>query len=244
MSKIIAIWGSPHSGKTTLSIKLANYIYEKYNAVVTVVFADMLTPSLPVLFPNKKSDEMYSIGTPLSKPDVLQNDVMKNIVTYKGKNNMGFLGFKDGENRHSYPTFKENKVDALFAILKSNVDIAIVDCSSNIQNTITASALKNADTVIRLATADLKGVSFFSSQLSLMNDPLYKLGEHIICLNKTENGTYEPISEATSYFKEVAFSFPYSSELVNQYMKGTLIEKISDRKVSFLVKALAEKAVK
>ncbi|OGO91723.1 MAG: hypothetical protein A2Y17_13250 [Clostridiales bacterium GWF2_38_85] len=244
MSKIIAVWGSPNSGKTTLSVKLANYFYERHSAVVAVVFADMITPSLPVVFPNKKSDEMFSVGTPLSKPEVLQNDVMKNIVTYKGKNNMGFLGFKDGENRHSHPTFEENKVDALLAILKSNVDIVIVDCSSDIQNTITASALKNADSVIQVATPDLKSVSFFSSQLGLLNDTMLLSDNHIICLNKTENSTYEPISEATSYFKEVAFSFPYSSELKNQYMKGTLIEKVSDRKVSFLVKALAEKAVK
>ena len=59
MSKIIAVWGSPNSGKTTLSVKLARFIYEKYNAIVTVVCADEITPALPVIFPNKKADEIF-----------------------------------------------------------------------------------------------------------------------------------------------------------------------------------------
>ena len=54
MGKIITIWGSPNSGKTTMSVKLARFIYEKYNAIVTVVCADEITPALPVIFPNKK----------------------------------------------------------------------------------------------------------------------------------------------------------------------------------------------
>lgn len=34
MSKIIAIWGSPNSGKTSFATKIAQAIYEKYSATV------------------------------------------------------------------------------------------------------------------------------------------------------------------------------------------------------------------
>ena len=37
-AKIIAIWGSPHSGKTTFATKLATAIYDNYQATVIVLY--------------------------------------------------------------------------------------------------------------------------------------------------------------------------------------------------------------
>ncbi|MDD4495065.1 MAG: hypothetical protein PHV32_12120 [Eubacteriales bacterium] len=244
MGKIITIWGSPNSGKTTLSVKLARFIYEKYNAIVTVVCADEITPALPVIFPNKKADEIFSIGTPLSKPDITQNEVIKNIVTNKNMSNLGFLGFKDGENRFTYPAFDKDKVEFLLMILKNLADVVIVDCTSNIQDVMTVTALKMADTVIRIATPDMKSVSFYSSQLPLMSDPKYKRDEHIVCMNTTDNSVFTPVSEAVSHFNNIAFSFSFCQGIKNQYMNGTLLEKFSDKKWDSAIKALAEKVAK
>ena len=84
MSKLIAIWGSPNSGKTSFATKLAQCIYEKYSASVLMLSTDYETPTLPILFPNMKADELFSIGVSLSKTDVVQNEVVKSIVTVKG----------------------------------------------------------------------------------------------------------------------------------------------------------------
>ena len=54
MSKLIAVWGTPDSGKTTFATKLARSIYEEYQSTVIVVYADNETPTLPVIFPNYK----------------------------------------------------------------------------------------------------------------------------------------------------------------------------------------------
>ena len=54
MAKTIAVWGSPNSGKTTFATKLAREIYDEYQSTVIVVYADMETPTLPVIFPNYK----------------------------------------------------------------------------------------------------------------------------------------------------------------------------------------------
>ena len=35
-AKIIAVWGSPHSGKTTFATKLATAIYDNYQATALV----------------------------------------------------------------------------------------------------------------------------------------------------------------------------------------------------------------
>ena len=53
MSKMIAVWGAPNCGKTTFSVKLAETIYRSSGgkSAVIVVFADSLTPTLPVVFP-------------------------------------------------------------------------------------------------------------------------------------------------------------------------------------------------
>ena len=36
MSKLIAVWGSPDSGKTSFAVKLASAVYERYNSTVLV----------------------------------------------------------------------------------------------------------------------------------------------------------------------------------------------------------------
>ena len=102
MSKLIAVWGTPDSGKTTFATKLARSIYEEYQSTVIVVYADNETPALPVVFSNYKKEDMFSVGAALAKTDVTQEDVVKQLVTVKDKQNFGFLGFTDGENRFIY----------------------------------------------------------------------------------------------------------------------------------------------
>lgn len=60
MSKLIAVWGTPDSGKTTFATKLARSIYEEYQSTVIVVYADNETPTLPVIFPNYKKEDMIN----------------------------------------------------------------------------------------------------------------------------------------------------------------------------------------
>ena len=64
-AKIIAVWGSPNSGKTTLATKLATAIYDNYQATVVVLYCDLETPALPVIFPNEKAEDLGSVGIPL-----------------------------------------------------------------------------------------------------------------------------------------------------------------------------------
>ena len=49
--KIIAVWGSPHSGKTTFATKLATAIYSSFESTVITLYTDLQTPMIPVLFP-------------------------------------------------------------------------------------------------------------------------------------------------------------------------------------------------
>lgn len=49
---VLAVWGSPSSGKTTVSVKLADYLARKKKNVL-LIFADMTTPPLPLHLCNR-----------------------------------------------------------------------------------------------------------------------------------------------------------------------------------------------
>ena len=99
MSKMIAVFGAPGSGKTTVAVKLAELLYSRSRgkSSVMVVFTDVITPTIPVIFPNHRREDIFSIGTILSKPDFFADDVISNVVMTKGRMNLGFLGYKDGK---------------------------------------------------------------------------------------------------------------------------------------------------
>ena len=119
MSKVIAIWGAPNSGKTTFATKLARSIYDEYQATVIVVYTDNETPTLPIIFPNYKNEDLCSVGVALAKTDIDRYEVVKQMVTVKDKQNFCFLGFACGENKYTYPAFDATKVRSLYSVLAS-----------------------------------------------------------------------------------------------------------------------------
>ena len=232
MSKTIAVWGSPDSGKTTFATKLAQTIYDRYQAIVILLYADNDTPTLPVIFPNLKKEDLYSVGALLAK-----------LVTIKQRQNFGFLGFVDGENRYTYPSFDETKVRSLLSVLNSLADFVVVDCTSALKNPISRVAIKEADTVIRLASPDLKSISFFSSQLPLYGDPVFRLEEHIEGINVPDADLYMPIEEAKSRLHDPRFVVPYSRAVKQQMLDGKLTEPLNDKKYNDRIKSIVEKIV-
>lgn len=79
MSKIIAVLGSPNSGKTTLSVKLAEYIYRVYKASAIVVLRITIFLLCPSCLPEIKISDIQSVGNTLSKMEITENEVLKNI---------------------------------------------------------------------------------------------------------------------------------------------------------------------
>ena len=243
MNKMIAIWGSPNSGKTTFATKLAESIYDNYQSTVIVVYADNETPTLPVIFPNYKKEDLFSVGVPLSKTEMTQEDIIKQLVTVKERQNFGFLGFTDGENKYTYPAFDEAKARNLYSVLGTLADYVIVDCTSNLKNPLSKAAIKDADEVIRLATPDLKSMSWYNSQLKLFADPEYRLDRQIQGINAITNDIYLPIDETASHLHFLSFKLPYSWQLKQQTLDGKLIELLKDKNYNEKMKAIVEKII-
>ena len=88
-----------------------------------------------------------------------------------------------------------------------------------------AVALMEADSVLRLANCDLKSIGYLSSQLPLLRelhwdeDKQYKAASNIKPLQAADR-----IGQVLG---SVAFKLPYSQELEEQYLEGTLLNDLS-----------------
>lgn len=243
MAKFLAVWGSPGAGKTTFAVKLARTIYDTYQSTVIVVCTDLETPTLPVLFAREKKDNLRSIGCALAGTEITADTVMEQIVTMKGAPNLGFVGFADGENKYTYPHFDEDKANALYAVLGSLAHVVVIDCTSSLSNALTSAAIKNADEVFRLASPDLKSLSYFASQLPLYADPIYRLDRQLQGINIPDEDLYMPVEDVRAHIEDIRFSIPYSWAVKQQMLDGNLWQTVNDKRYNAKLLALAEKVV-
>ncbi len=102
----------------------------------------------------------------------------------------------------------------------------VVDCGSYIANDIlSAVALMEADSVLRLANADLKSISYLSSQLPLLRDSKWDADkQYKVAANVKPQQAGEQIGQALG---SVAFTLPHSQELEEQYLAGNLLAELS-----------------
>jgi cellulose biosynthesis protein BcsQ len=241
VSKMIVVFGSPGSGKTSFAIKLGQEIYESAKGTVLLFHPDMRIPALALLFPHRKAADLFSVGAALNKTDITPEDVTRQIVTAKDMKNFGFLGFTAGENKYTYPVPTEDKIKALFGVLKGLADLVIVDCTSDHGDIFTGTALREADTVLQLCTPDLKSMAYFSSQLPLFADTAFNPAEPIRIMNIPDADLYMPVEEAKTYFKDISFTLPYSRALKQQMLDGSLTDRLKDKRYCKQIAAIAEK---
>ena len=242
--KIIAVWGSPHSGKTTFATKLATAIYSTFESTVIVLYTDLETPTIPILFPFDKNRDLGSVGYPLSKTEIEQNDIINNLVTVKDMQNFGFLGYKTGENKYSYPKFGKAKAEDLFSELCRLADYVIVDCTSNLDgNVLAQTAIEKADQILRLSSPDLHSISFFLSQLPVYSDSRFRLDDHIPGMNTPNMDVMMPVEVAKTQLGELSFTVPFSVQIKEQMQRGRLHLKTSDKRFEARMNEIAGKVV-
>lgn len=240
MSKFIAICGSPESGKTVTSIKLAQQIYTVTKKKIIVFSPDLTAPSLGYVFPHYKDTDLYSIGKALDHTDIFKEDVLRRIVIVKNMPDMGFLGFKAGENKYTYPRPTEDKIAELFACLRSMADYVIVDCVSDNADLISSMAKSESDVIVRLVTADLKAMTYYTSQREEYKAVRDKT---VTVMNCKDKGMYLPNNDVLSCFKDAEYKLPYSFALNKQTYTGMLIYPVKDKAYRKEISALCKAVV-
>lgn len=227
MPKLVAFYGSPGSGKTSVALKTAmeTYIQTK-DEVVAFLSPDMTVPSIALLFPNYAPDEVVSLSEIFDNTAITNESLLKNAVTVKSMKDFFALGFKAEENRFSFPTPTPEKINALFSALSDVAGYIFVDCTNDEADEISKKAILTADKVIRVITPDLKGMSWYSSNKNIDRTE----GENLFnVVNVTEKELYLPTEDVCTKLHSIAVLLPYSKELKQQMLDGRMYDRLNDR---------------
>jgi len=225
-NQILAVWGSPSCGKTSISVKLARLLsLKKKNTVL--VLCDNLCPSLPVILPMSDTAGK-SLGALLAGSEITQEKILRSCITIKRSEYISLLGYEKGENCFTHAAYTREKAVDILVLLRHLAEYVIIDCSSNIaSDVLTTVALEAADRVLRLGSCDLKGVSFFSSQLPLLSDRRFNTERHVKALSNIK--PFEPKEEIRQCYNGVKFEIPHTPELIEQYLSGQLFESMKSK---------------
>ncbi len=221
---ILAVWGSPSSGKTTVAVKLADYLARKKRNVL-LIFADMTTPAIPCVCPQSELENENSLGSVLAAAHITTNLIKQNCVFLRKNPYLSMLGLQKGENVFTYPPYEQAQAVELLEQAREVAPFVVIDCGSTIASDIlSAVALMEADTVLRLVNCDLKSISYLSAQLPLLKDNKWDAEKQL----KVASNVRE--QEASSHIEQilgsVAFRLPHSVELEMQVLSGELFQEL------------------
>lgn len=222
---MLAVWGSPGSGKTVTAVKIAKMLSAKKKNVI-LLLCDMTAPMLPCICSPDELECERSLGNILAAARIGENLIKHNLVTLKRSNYLTVLGLLKGENEYSIPPFTEKQAIELLDGLRQIAPYVIVDCGSYIANDIlSAVALMEADSVLRLANCDLKSISYFSSQLPLLKDAKWDADKQYKVAASVK--PFQAADHIGKVLGSVTFKLPYSQELEEQYLAGNLFSDLS-----------------
>lgn len=223
--RVLAVWGSPGSGKTAVSARLAKYLAD-HRRNVLLLFCDMTAPMLPCICPPSELEGEYSLGSILAATHITPNLIRHNCITHKRMSHLSLLGMRRGENVFTYPAYTAGLAAELVAGLREVAPYVVIDCGSAVAHDIlSAVSLMEADVVLRLVNCDLKSVSFLSSQLPLLKDGKWDAEKQYKAVsNLRANQSGESMGQALG---NAAFKIPHSDELEKQMLEGDLFRDLS-----------------
>lgn len=178
MSKIITVWGNPGCGKSMFCCNLAKTLTAGKEKAI-IINADSSTPMLPVWMPERILETSASIGNVLSGLEINTALVAERVTILKEYPFIGVMGYAAGENPFSYPELKYEKIKLFITEASRLVDYIILDCSSNMLNFFTPTAIESADLVVRIITPDLRGLNYLRAHKALLTDEKFHYEEHL-----------------------------------------------------------------
>lgn len=144
---MLAVWGSPGSGKTITAVKIAKMLSARKKNVI-LLLCDMAAPMLPCICPADALESKGSLAGVLAAARISENLIKHNLVTFKRNSCLAVLGLLERQNEYSTPPFTQKQVAELLDGLRQIAPYVIVDCGSYIANDIlSAVALMEADSI-------------------------------------------------------------------------------------------------
>lgn len=222
---MLAVWGSPGSGKTVTAAKIAKMLSARKKNVI-LLLCDMAAPMLPCICPADALESNGSLAGVLAAARISENLIKHNLVTFKRNRCLAVLGLLERQNEYSTPPFTQKQVVELLDGLCQIAPYVIVDCGSYIANDIlSAVALMEADSILRLANCDPKSVNYFASQLPLLDGPEWDMDKQYKVASNVK--PYQAADHIGKVLGDTAFVLPYSQELEEQYLAGNLLADLT-----------------
>ena len=226
-NQVLAVWGSPSSGKTIISVKLARYIASQKKNVI-LVLADMSAPPLPYVCPPSDLEAETSLGNILAAAHVDGNLIRQNAILHKKNEYLTMLAMLKGENAFSYAPYTETQARELLDELRKMCDHIIIDCTSNITgDTLSAVSLIESDAVLRLVSCDLKSISYLNSQLPLLLDNKFNANKQYKAASNISS--FQADDEIEQIIGGVNFKIPHSDEVYRQFLAGNLFSGLNEK---------------
>lgn len=241
-NRVLAVWGSPSCGKTTIAAKIAGYIADK-GFDVALLLCDTDAPPLPLLASPSDIETEKSLGSILAAARITENLVMQNAITFKKNKHIVAFGLIKGENSFSYPKYTQVQAKDLIYTLRDIADFVVIDCSCHLSDDILSTvSLIEADCVLRLINCDLKSISYLSSQLPLLADGRFKSDKQLKAANNVKSiHSRENIEQIIG---GVTFTVPHSDLVERQYLEGELLKdtpvKRESKEFRVMIEQIAE----
>lgn len=224
---VVAVWGSPSSGKTTISAKLAHYLASRKKNVI-LLLCDMVSPPLPCLCNPQDLVEEHSLGNILGATHVTQELIKENCTFHKRYKYLTIIGMKKGENVFTYPPYTQVQAEELIRNIKILADYVIIDCGSYIAfDVLSAVSLIEADQVLRLVTCSLKSISYLSSQLPLLRDQKWDAEKQIRIVSDVKPN--EAANYVEQIFGKISYTIPHSVEVETQVLEGRVFQDLTQK---------------
>lgn len=226
-NKLVVIWGSPSSGKTITTLKLAQALAAKSKNVLAI-FSDSLCPSIPFLVP-QFANKQESLGELLSLPALAQENLLRYSLSIKETPNLGLIGYKKGDHAFSYANYDRERAVDFLTLARHIADVVLVDCTSFVSiNLLSTVALELADTVFRFHTCDLKSMMFYASSLPLLSDTRFQHVPPVPVLSNVHPG-----QDSRSYSQVVGgirIQLPHMHTLEQQSLEARLLDTLPSGK--------------
>lgn len=106
---MLAVWGSPGSGKTITAVKIAKMLSARKKNVI-LLLCDMAAPMLPCICPADALESNGSLAGVLAAARISENLIKHNLVTFKRNSCLAVLGLLERQNEYSTPPFTQKQV--------------------------------------------------------------------------------------------------------------------------------------
>lgn len=225
--ELISIWGSPGSGKTTLSVEMAKLLVKQNQKNCLILFTDDLTSPINYLFPSL-SDKGGSLGKIVTTAGFYQDELIKGLVYHPDYKYLCFLGFRKNETRYNYSDISEMQVLDLFVSLGQLVDYVIVDCASDFtKDPISQYALKEGKCV-QVGGGDLKSISYFQDVYYLSRAYGGIRDRNIQVANNPWD--FEIWKTVADQYGDVKHYFPFVMDIQEHYLEEKSLISLNDNK--------------